>query len=202
MRALKCHHAGCIDSASGSSSACAAHATPRGVKTKQSTCVSCGQAFQQPSSGRASTCSQECKALRRRSQQSQWKQSNADRVSKAGAARHAANAEHIRAYIKQWRMSNPDRTRVLKRHSKRTRRIREDSAKFRVTQRDLSRSIRRHGGCAYCNGALDGLHWDHVVPLSRGGATSIGNLVPSCPTCNMQKGARTVMEWRVAASRN
>ena len=33
-------------------------------------------------------------------------------------------------------------------------------------------------------------HVDHVKPLSKGGTYDIENLVPSCPTCNMKKGAK------------
>jgi len=44
-----------------------------------------------------------------------------------------------------------------------------------------------YGGlCAYCEEAAWG-HVDHVVPLSRGGADSIGNAVPACQSCNLRK---------------
>ena len=34
-----------------------------------------------------------------------------------------------------------------------------------------------------------GLHWDHVKPLSKGGADALCNLRPSCPSCNLSKGS-------------
>lgn len=34
------------------------------------------------------------------------------------------------------------------------------------------------------------LHRDHVIPLARGGAHAIANLVPACATCNTSKGAK------------
>lgn len=43
--------------------------------------------------------------------------------------------------------------------------------------------------CAYCRGT-GALSLDHVVPLSRGGATTLRNVVPACRTCNSRKGAR------------
>jgi len=36
---------------------------------------------------------------------------------------------------------------------------------------------------------------DHVVPLSRGGLTSKGNVVPCCRTCNEQKKYLLPIEW-------
>jgi hypothetical protein len=66
------------------------------------------------------------------------------------------------------------------------------------TQRD-SRSVppavraevwRRDGGaCVQCQ-ATEYLEFDHVIPWSRGGATSVGNLQLLCRRCNLAKGAR------------
>ncbi|WP_409350349.1 HNH endonuclease [Streptomyces celluloflavus] len=72
------------------------------------------------------------------------------------------------------------------------------AAKYKVTDRDLSRLwIQHENGCAYCGERSASLHQEHVVPISRGGVDGIGNLVPSCPHCNLAKGDRTVMEWRL-----
>lgn len=48
----------------------------------------------------------------------------------------------------------------------------------------------RDGGrCCQC-GDAHYLEFDHVIPLSRGGATSVGNLQILCRRCNLEKGAR------------
>ncbi len=53
--------------------------------------------------------------------------------------------------------------------------------------------LRRDGGrCAYCNASADTV--DHVVPKSRGGATSWTNLVAACKRHNMEKGDRLLAE--------
>lgn len=48
--------------------------------------------------------------------------------------------------------------------------------------------------CAYC-GAKDGLEQEHIIPVNDGGTYCIGNIVPSCRSCNASKGAKSVDGW-------
>ena len=41
--------------------------------------------------------------------------------------------------------------------------------------------------CQYC-GAEDDLTFDHLLPRSRGGHTTWGNVVAACAPCNLKKG--------------
>jgi 5-methylcytosine-specific restriction endonuclease McrA len=50
------------------------------------------------------------------------------------------------------------------------------------------------GCCAYCGESCTNLTPDHVIPLSRGGANTLSNIVPACPACNNRKNARTPAE--------
>jgi hypothetical protein len=54
--------------------------------------------------------------------------------------------------------------------------------------------IARDGCCVYC-GSTTQLQCDHVVPFSRGGTTTIDNLVAACRSCNTSKRDRTPEEW-------
>ncbi len=36
---------------------------------------------------------------------------------------------------------------------------------------------------------------DHIVPLSRGGKSTKGNLAPACKVCNTKKKQLLPMEW-------
>lgn len=61
-----------------------------------------------------------------------------------------------------------------------------------VTRHQLQDRLAYYGGACWMCGADTsqvGLHWDHVKPLSRGGVDLASNLRPSCPPCNMSKGA-------------
>ncbi len=53
------------------------------------------------------------------------------------------------------------------------------------------------GLCYYCNCPTlpKDLTMDHIVPLSRGGKTTKGNVVPACKECNNKKKHLLPMEW-------
>jgi hypothetical protein len=55
---------------------------------------------------------------------------------------------------------------------------------------DIRRAVfERDGGrCVDCEGSFD-LQYDHVIPVSLGGATTIENLQLLCADCNRKKGA-------------
>lgn len=40
-------------------------------------------------------------------------------------------------------------------------------------------------------------HADHLYPWSKGGATSLANMVAACSHCNLSKGAKILPPWRV-----
>lgn len=48
---------------------------------------------------------------------------------------------------------------------------------------------RDQGSCVKCN-SNENLHFDHIIPVARGGATSVRNLQLLCQRCNQAKGAR------------
>ncbi len=72
--------------------------------------------------------------------------------------------------------------------------------------RALSRKnilIRDHFTCQYCGkkGGAGELTLDHVLPRSRGGATSWENLVAACRPCNNRKGNHLPEEARMPLKR-
>lgn len=104
---------------------------------------------------------------------------------------------------RQFRIENPEYTREYRRQNPeicragtRRRRARKKGA---PTDGHTAEQLRVHlakwrGKCAYCFGSTEGrLHVDHVVPLAKGGAHAIPNLVPACAPCNWKKAASV---WR------
>lgn len=53
------------------------------------------------------------------------------------------------------------------------------------------------GACYYCSRPTPPkqLTMDHIVPISRGGKSSKGNVVPCCKECNNAKKQFLPMEW-------
>lgn len=49
------------------------------------------------------------------------------------------------------------------------------------------------GRCAYC--PAPATTWDHVVPVSQGGRTIPGNIVPACTSCNSRKNDLDVYDF-------
>jgi 5-methylcytosine-specific restriction endonuclease McrA len=76
----------------------------------------------------------------------------------------------------------------LKRERRRARELRESQWwKRRVAK----------GKCYYCGRATSpkAMTMDHIVPISRGGKSTRGNVVPCCKTCNTTKKQFLPMEW-------
>ena len=61
---------------------------------------------------------------------------------------------------------------------------------------DVARIVRQRAGnrCEYCrmHQSLQGatFHIEHVVPISRGGDSTLANLALACPGCNLRKSNR------------
>lgn len=51
--------------------------------------------------------------------------------------------------------------------------------------------------CVYC-GSHEVQRWDHLFPISRGGETVLGNLVPACAHCDNSKRAVPFEKWMVS----
>lgn len=76
--------------------------------------------------------------------------------------------------------------------------IRKEKEKARQLRRTHWWSKRIASGlCHYCgrNVGRENLTMDHLVPLSRGGRSSKGNIVAACKECNSKKKYLLPIEW-------
>lgn len=76
----------------------------------------------------------------------------------------------------------------IRREKEKARRLRQTTWWMRKTH---------PGVCHYCHKKVGRqlLTMDHVVPLSRGGKSSKGNIVPACKSCNNKKKYLLPIEW-------
>jgi 5-methylcytosine-specific restriction endonuclease McrA len=76
----------------------------------------------------------------------------------------------------------------IRREKEKARRLRQSAWWMRKIQK---------GECYYCHRKVgrDSLTMDHVLPLSRGGKSKKGNIVPACKQCNSKKKYLLPIEW-------
>jgi 5-methylcytosine-specific restriction protein A len=76
----------------------------------------------------------------------------------------------------------------IRREKDKARRLRQSSWWMRKIQKGI---------CHYCQSQVGREHltMDHVVPLSRGGKSGKGNIVPACKICNNKKKYLLPIEW-------
>ena len=100
-------------------------------------------------------------------------------------AYNAANADAIKARVRQWAIDNPERYRAIQRN----RRARLAAAEGYHTGAEIKALLtKQKGRCVYCSTSIaKKFHADHIVPLVDGGSNWISNIQLTCPTCNMQK---------------
>lgn len=96
--------------------------------------------------------------------------------------------ERARERLRAWYAENPERAR------EQTRRYQARRSAATVEEVSYAAILEREGMvCHICGVDIQGmsdLHFDHVIPLSRGGAHSNDNIKPSHAACNLRKGAK------------
>jgi hypothetical protein len=125
----------------------------------------------------------------------QWQRGGRDKEAARRRCREWArrNRDKMRAREKEWARLHPD---ALRRRQHR-RRARERGATGDWTPDEWAHLVASYGGtCAYCGRRTTLLTVDHRVPLFRGGANSIDNILPACSLCNKRKGYRDEEEFR------
>ena len=97
--------------------------------------------------------------------------------------------------IFRWQLRTPAEQLASSQYS-RAKRLNDGKPNGFWTGRQWKRLCARAGWrCAWCGKPMDKLVPDHIVPLARGGTNDLSNIVPSCPACNLRRGAKPVWQW-------
>ncbi len=124
----------------------------------------------------------------------QWCAENRERRNELAVEWRKNNLEKRRQYEQDYREANAERVKEIV-NKRRTKRL--SNGVFQVLKKEITRLY--NSPCIYC-GSLNSIEADHVIPISRGGTHSIGNLVPACQKCNRSKSDKYLAEWRLKAS--
>ena len=143
----------------------------------------------------------------------EYRKENAVDIRRRAKARYRADTEKMAAqgrasYLRhrdkrieeavRYQRENPEVVALTRAR----RRARES---FKITRRDHRRLLERYRhSCAYCGIGLapwgrefpNSLQWDHVLPLAKGGRDSVGNILPTCRSCNSAKSAKLLVSWK------
>jgi 5-methylcytosine-specific restriction endonuclease McrA len=128
---------------------------------------------------------------KRNAYQRAWHKKNPDKAPVYRQAFAQRRPESVKKSQAKYSRNNPEYIRFK---SAKRRALKLSRGVFRITQKEFFALYRMP--CFYCGGKSE--HVDHVVPLSRGGRHSIGNLVASCASCNLSKSDRFITEWKTA----
>ena len=141
-----------------------------------------------------------CNAVR----QSIYYKQNRVRLLKQKQDYYQENQGLLLANAQEYRQQNPEKRKqamdrfyannrdVFKATATRYKARKRNAGIFRVTVKEDKRL--RNSPCFYC-GSMNNIQIDHVIPVSRGGRHSIGNLVAACQKCNSQKNKWFITEW-------
>ena len=121
-----------------------------------------------------------------------WRANHPDVRLARDRSYRARNPEKKKVWDARYRAAHPDIYLAISRR----RRGRAAGAAGSFTAAEWKALVVRSGGrCGYC-GITAKLEADHRVPLCRGGANGISNIIPACGPCNRRKHDRTDAEFR------
>lgn len=138
---------------------------------------------------------QEARAANRR-----WYERNKEQEQERGRKKRADNAEYYRLQALKWNREHPERCKENNRNWRQANpeKVRQKTQKRNALKKgnavgivDYEVILERDGLiCHICTEAVEpqDVHFDHVIPLSKGGPHSMENIKVAHARCNTRKG--------------
>jgi 5-methylcytosine-specific restriction endonuclease McrA len=135
-----------------------------------------------------------------------WKMENSEQVTLYKDRWSSQNRDRVLEMKRKWRKENPEKQKLAvlrweknhplaaaqKQHRRRSRKL--SNGVFEILEKELKSLY--SSPCVVC-GSCNEITADHIVPISRGGQHSIGNLQPMCKPCNSSKSDKFMVEWKI-----
>ena len=170
-------------------------------------CIKCGEVKEygefkkdkRLSSGLTNIC-KECnnagerapeKAEANKKRYNKWVKENPERSREIKKKYTDNNKEKISKRKSEYYKNNPDKWRI---YVSKRRALLKGAETNHISDKEISTLYA--SPCFYC-GATDNITMEHLIPLSRGGRHSIGNLAPMCEGCNKSKNGKLLVEWKI-----
>lgn len=91
------------------------------------------------------------------------------------------------------RLKNQEKVRPAKNARQRIRNKVIQGGVYLILNKELQKIY--NSPCFQC-GSMKDQSLDHIIPISRGGSHSVGNIMTLCLPCNKSKNAKLLVEWR------
>jgi 5-methylcytosine-specific restriction endonuclease McrA len=119
-----------------------------------------------------------------------YQKANREKAKQYSRNYRAINAEKVKESQRRYAKAHPELSRIYRSN----RRARQHAnGVYEIYTKELMKLYK--SSCIYC-GSKQEIQADHVIPISRGGRHSIGNLVPACRNCNARKHNKLIVEWK------
>tara|TARA_R110000787_G_scaffold45145_2_gene110125 strand:+ start:141 stop:704 length:564 start_codon:yes stop_codon:yes gene_type:complete len=119
-----------------------------------------------------------------------YEAANKDRHNATNARWYAVNKNRKYLTNAAWAKANPEKTKLWE---MRRRARKADNGENLVTQGEIAAIIAQP--CMACDSPAPST-LEHLIPVNRGGAHTIGNLAPLCQSCNSSKHDLLWIEWK------
>lgn len=157
-----------------------------------------------------------------RKQQKRWYESNKEKVAERDKEYYQKNRERYLEQMKKYRLENKEYFEEYNRkyYEENKDKINEQKREYYQENREMfimwnqNRKalmaelpytltkeewfiILAHFNheCAYCGISEEGLHQEHIIPVSKGGGYEKGNIIPACQNCNLSKHNKDLEDW-------
>lgn len=125
------------------------------------------------------------------SQRKQYRKENKEILSEYHQVYRSENAEKISNYKSIWRRVNSDKVNISR--QRRRARLKHLPNDFTASDNELMMKYFQQK-CCLSSSDLD-IQLDHAMPISKGGGTTKGNMIPLNSSLNSSKGNQNIFEW-------